>query len=219
MNYNASGRSGLVPLTTQKSPDVIIVFVSILNNSIGSTSTPPTVTSISDGSRSLSFQRRAMNVTEVPNAGNDLFSEEEWYAIATAPLKNDSITVNLSANSTVITLIAFGVSGADTSSPFDPNSGVPVSTTSTTTGTISATVATSCPGDMVIGGAAMSSFAPAAGSGFTLIQSDQGKSPGQDPIAEFETVESPQSSFQVSFGNEGLQGGTQTWIVIADAID
>jgi hypothetical protein len=217
INYNASGVSDSVRLTTHRAPDIIIVYVSVLNNPVSSASIPPSVATIVDGSATLTFQRRASVTTTVPNAGNNTFSEEEWYAVASVPLNNDPILVKLSANTTVLTTVAFGVSGANPSSPFDPNSQLPVEVTGTTTGTVSAAVVTSCPGDMIIGGAAMSSDHPTAGSGLTLIQSDNGNSPGQDPIAEFATVASPQSNFQVSFNGEDLSG-TQTWIVIADAI-
>jgi len=62
----------------------------------------------------------------------------------------------------------------------------------------------------------MASPGPQAGIGFTVIQTDNGKSAGPDPIAEFKSATSPQTGLEVAFSNEGLPG-TQTWIVIADA--
>ena len=47
---------------------------------------------------------------------------QTWYAIATTPLSSDSISVRTSlTGETWYGVIAFGVSGANTASPFDPN--------------------------------------------------------------------------------------------------
>jgi hypothetical protein len=196
---------------------VVIVFASVLNYPIRSDTAPPDVTGVSDGTGSLSFHKRLSTVSSVPNGQNDTFSEEEWYAVVSRPLTSDDISVNLSGDSGLLTMIAFGVSGASVSSPFDMSSGVPVGVTGTTQGTISAAVTTSCSNDMIIGGAAMYTRTPGAGSGYTLIQSDNGNSTIQDPISEYQLVSSPQTSLEVSFTGQ-TSPFTETWIIIADAI-
>jgi len=198
--------------------DIVVVFVSATGGSIGGNTTPPAISHISDSAGSVSFNKRDMIVTNTLNIEGYLVSEEEWYGIASAPLTNDVIQVLLSANSPLVTIIAFGVSGIDTSSPFDPGNGGPVAVAGTTQGTISAGISTTCSTDMIIGGAAMASLTPQVGTGYTLIESDNGQSPGANPIAEYQGSITQQSNLQVSFQNEGLSG-LQTWIVIADALN
>ena len=70
------------------------------------------VVSITD-TAGLTWQERARNVGI---AGQ--YFEEEWYAIATSSLSSDVITIT-QTGSGVIPVDAFGVSGANTSSPFD----------------------------------------------------------------------------------------------------
>ena len=215
ITYNASASSGSVGLTTSKSPDAIVVLVTLEGTLAGNTS-PPTVIGVADGTGTLTFNKRIALETPIFNNEGVKNSEEEWYAIADSPLSGDIIKVGLSTNTTIFSIIAFGVAGVNPQSPFDPNSAVPVATTGSTHGTISAAVSTDCSNDIIVGGAAMASPGPQAGIGFTVIQTDNGKSAGPDPIAEFKSATSPQTGLEVAFSNEGLPG-TQTWIVIADA--
>jgi hypothetical protein len=206
-----------VNLTTSKSPDVIIVFASVLNYPIHSDTAPPNIVGISDGTGSLSFLKRISIVTPVPNGNNDTLSEEEWYAAAKSPLTSDVISVKLSGDSGLLTMIAFGVAGANTSAPFDPSSDASVAVTGTTQGTISAAVSTTCPNDMIIGGAAMYVISPGAGPGFGLIQSDNGASTIQDPVSEYQVSSSPQANLEVSFTGQS-EPFAENWVIIADAI-
>lgn len=219
IEYSDTGTIASVHLTTSNSPDLIVVFLSVLNDPTGSGTSPPRIKSFSSGVANLTFHQRAYAVTITKNAGSNIFSEEEWYAVAGRPLNAESIVAELSSGSPHVSMIAFGISGANTSSPFDPNSSLPAIGTGSSTGIIGFPICTDNPNDIIIGGAAMSSVLPAAGSGFTLIQSDEGKSGGADPVAEYELVTSRSTNHQVSFSGEG-QGlsAIQTWVVIADAI-
>jgi hypothetical protein len=220
INYNASGTSGVVSLTTHKASDVIVVFASAVSTPEGSNSVPPAVTQIEDGSGSLSFHYRDSFVTFVSDSFGNKFSEEEWYAIAATPLADDPITVTLASQTSVLTIIAFAVSGANTNSPFDPNLPVPVGVSGTTQGTISAAVSTDCSSDLIIGAAIDVDPLLGTGQGFTLIQSDGGslQATGQDPIAEYILVSAPQTKLDVSFASES-QPFTHTWLIIADAFN
>jgi hypothetical protein len=101
---------------------------------------------------------------------------EEWYAIASSALQSDVITATYSANSGISdSLIAFGISGANTASPFD--AGGPVYAANTAT-TASASITITHSNDMLLGLASNSqSSTYTAGAGFTII--------GQTPTAAY----------------------------------
>ena len=218
INYNASGTSEIVSLTTQRSSDVIVVFASTVSYPEKSNGAPPAVTRIGDGTGSLSFHDRASFVTPGSDSEGNKFSEEEWYAIAPVPLANDPITVTLASQTSVLTIIAFAVSGANTNSPFDPNLPSPVGVSGTTQGTISAAVSTDCSSDLIIGGAIDVNPQLGTGQGYTLIQSDRDASLAQDTVAEYMLVSSPQTKLEVSFTTVS-QPLTYTWLIIADAFN
>src|SRR6266571_3589267 len=54
----------------------------------------------------------------------------EWYGIASNTLTLDTIAINLSTTPTSASGITFGVKGADTTTPFDPMAGLPVTAVS-----------------------------------------------------------------------------------------
>ena len=60
----------------------------------------------------------------VSNTGNE--NLEEWYAISASALAGETITVTLSASG-YSTASIFGISGANTASPFDVHTGLPAS--------------------------------------------------------------------------------------------
>ena len=218
INYSASGTSGTVTLTTHKSHDVIIVFASAISTPEGSDNAPPAVAGIIDSSGSLVFNQRASYVTVVPDHGNDRISEEEWYAVAASPLSSDLIKVTLSSNTQELSIIGFAVSGANASSPFDPNLPGPVGVSGQTQGGISAAISTVCSNDLVIGAAVTVNPTLGAGTGYTLIASDNGGSLAQDAAAEYAIVSSLQRGLPVTFSSE-TQPFPPTWLVIADALN
>jgi hypothetical protein len=224
INYAGFGSSASVSLSTSRAPDVILVFATVTSNPVDSGTTPPTVTNINDTTGSLTFQKRASIVATVVNGGSYKVSEEEWYAIANLALSNDMITVNVAEANSSVTVIAFGVSGANTSAPFDSNPSIPAKATGTTIGNIQGTISTSNAYDLVVGGAAMASNAPLAGYGYTTIRSDQGLGALVDPIAEYQAVCAPEANYGVSFAGQASIGGgayyssVETWDIIGDAI-
>jgi hypothetical protein len=99
-----SGTTVSATLTTTQAGDVIIVIV-------GPNGGP--ITGVSGSSLgACTFRART---TGVGNAGHVL---EEWFCVASSPLSNEVITAT-QTTSDFVTIDVFGISGANTSSPFD----------------------------------------------------------------------------------------------------
>ncbi|HZW55755.1 MAG TPA: hypothetical protein VFF30_05650, partial [Nitrososphaerales archaeon] len=180
-------------LSTSKSPDVIVVTAV---DQASDTINTPTDTA------GLTWTLRK----SVVNGGLHSYY---WYAIATGSLSSDSISVTASA-SCVIALTAFGISGANTASPFDSNSGLPASATGSSTSP-SVTISTSNANDMLLGiPAAVGSATVSAGTGFTQIKTST--SPGTGD--EYEIVSALQSSSSVG----STLSASENWAMIGDAI-
>lgn len=107
--------SGTVTLTTTNANDIIEVVVSYTNY----TGTPgaepvPTATGLTFNTRTFSYG----NIN-----GYQLVS---FYAVASSALTNVTITVPApGSGGNIVDVIAFGISGTNTTSPFDSNSGLP----------------------------------------------------------------------------------------------
>ncbi len=104
-----TGTSLSVMLTTTSHPDLIIV---VIGENTAKAAATPTVTSTG-----LSFALR----TSLRSGSLWIF---EYYAVASNPLSSQKILVSMS-QAAVFTVTAFGVSGASTTSPFDPNASLP----------------------------------------------------------------------------------------------
>jgi len=196
---DAGSSTRAVTLTTSNSPDLIIALITVYT---GSSSV--SISRIS--STHLTFTKRG----SVNNANYEEI--EEWYAIASSPLSSETITVTFSG-SAYATGTIFGVSGANTASPFDSNSGLPkVATGNSGTAASIPGFTTSNPNDMVIAayGAPGSADSVAAGSGYTMIY--HGHNP-QNFGSEYQIVSSTLSGVSVGFA-----GNTNYWAGIADAI-
>jgi hypothetical protein len=139
---NSSTSTATVTLTTTSTNDVIVVQT--VNNSASSV----TVTGVTD-TAGLTWTKRAG--VDWDTSGR--FRAEEWYAIAPTALSNDTITVSYSsAASHSIRNFAFGVSGANTTTPFDTNGSLPATAQFVdATKNISATISTTNPNSILIG--------------------------------------------------------------------
>lgn len=192
--------SASVFLTTTGTSDVIYVMVSILNS--GSQS----VSSVTD-SASLTYAQRS-GVSFGTNV-----RIETWYATTTAAQGPDVIKVTISG-ATQFTVIALGVSGVDTSSPFDPAVATPASATGTGTAP-SASITTSFPNDFIVGAVASGGIPTlTAGTGFTSVASASSPLATLEGGAERESVTSAQSAASVGF----TLGTVQNWAMVADAV-
>lgn len=155
---NAGGSAGSITLTltTTQSPDVIVVAV--VNNGGSGVS--------SMTSAHLTFAKRA---TAAISAYNDI---EEWYAIASAPLSSEVITIAFTDGSTPYnSACAFGIANANTSVIFDSNGALPVQNTAAADPTFSTTSAKT----LVFGLMRFSTTSSAsAGSGWKSIYAPAG---------------------------------------------
>lgn len=102
-----SGASGTVSLSTDSAPD--LVRVAIEANGPGMAVTGVT------SSSGLKWQQRAQVSTP---GSSTLLDMEVWYAIATQPLSNETITIDFSTSSVYYSATAWGLSGANTTAPF-----------------------------------------------------------------------------------------------------
>jgi hypothetical protein len=197
---------------TSNPNDVIIVFAATITGPSVTFSTP------TDSQGHLSFTLRKS--TPLPGSG----VMNEWWAVATPALSGDTITVTDSGNS-YIALHVWGISGANTASPFDSSAGVPATNSGTTPfcGSASCSVpisvtisSTSNSNDMVLGMAADNSFPNTltAGSGFSLITVQAGGA-----VAEFKVVSTTQSGLSVPMTMTDISGeGGVNWSMIGDAV-
>jgi len=175
-------------LSTISPEDVVIAIVSGQNTATGTFETP----SASD-SAALNWHARS-TLQEVAAAGGYSFFTEIFYAVAASPLSSDSITITWnSAPTHYAVLQVFGVSGANTASPFDPHAGLP----NFATGAY-ASVTTSNANDFIYGFEATAVTAsPTAGSGFTGIESGVGGA----FASEYKTVSAAQAGLSMTYSN------------------
>ena len=208
-----SAASGTVTLTTSLSNDVIVVMVEDedVNNAVVRTVSSVTATGLAFAHRSTgSINASPYTETEV------------WWAAAASALSSKTITVTLSGSIDDASIVAFGVSGANTATPWDANGALPA----TATGASSANptvngVSTSNANDMLLGFTGLSlpgSGTPAtetAGAGYTLIQTqvNGGATGASEAAAEYKVVAATQSSVSVAFATANTN-----WIMTGDAI-
>jgi hypothetical protein len=157
-------------LTTTNTNDIIILFVS-WDNGGGTTFT------ITD-TANLTWHLRASE-----NTGNSSSVTREYYAVSSGALTADIITCTASSGTNRLALVAFGVSGANTSTPYDPGVGVPVTANSQSSVTsLTANVVTTAAVAMVIGFIAIDASATETytytptGTALIATQADSGHS-------------------------------------------
>ncbi|MHB8585139.1 MAG: hypothetical protein ACYDDF_04800 [Thermoplasmatota archaeon] len=210
-----TGSSFTITLSTTQANDVVVV-AAVAHAATGA-ALP--VSSISDGS-SLSWHSRT-TFSEC-TSGTEGTTESEWYAIATPSLSNDIITVSFGSAPAAAAGLAFGVAGADTTTPFDSGAGLAATAVSgcaitpTSAPSVSAVTTSHDPEFVFALTGAFSSTTQTAGSiggtSATLIKNAGGT--GDSGAAEYLGTSSPLSSGSCSFGT-----ATTYWGAICDAID
>jgi flagellin-like protein len=222
----ASTTAGTATLTTASTNDVFVVELATENAPTGPTRTVSTVTCTSSCPTGLtSFAKRSSNAIGTPK----FYDAEVWWATATAAASSMVITVTLSgATAGDASILVFGVSGANTGSPWDPNVATLPAYAQSASGATTPTVSpatTNNAADMILGFSGIldpTTNAPpteTAGTGLTLIttQSDGGTAAGRsEAAAEYNVVSATQSSISVAFGT--AVSATNGWIMIGDAI-
>jgi len=213
------GTTGTVTLTTANPNDLILVFVGDENLATSF------VTVHSVAASGLTFTEKGASYETTATIDADA---EVWYATATSPQTSLVITVTLSASADSASIVAMGVSGANTASPWDPNAALPANNrdnagasapTSTTGG-----VSTTDEPDLILGFAdafdASTHVPPTQtpGSGLTIVnsQSSSGTTGKSQATVEDEQLTSTLSAATVSFGTP--VGATNGWLMIVNGI-
>ncbi len=197
--YGTTGSPKTLTLTTANAGDIIIVG-GLCN--LGISGFPTGVSSITDVA-GLTWHKRVD--ANVPGGAGDFYIFE-YYAVAPSALSSDVITVTFSRATTYLSMAAFGVSGANTSSPFDPNASIPTQTD----GGSNAVVSTTDANTFVIGITRQSTNSnPGPGTGFTSIAGAAG---GYVEV-EYAVFSSAQTNLSVGDGAVSTTNG-----IIADAI-
>jgi len=218
----STATSGTITLSTSSSNDVIVVMVANedLHNAVVRTVAANGITATATGLGT--FTHHSFGTGNPPYnqiSTSPYVDAEVWYAIATSPLSSVLITVTLTGATDDASIIAFGVSGANTGTPWDAHPAL--NTAQSTASTVpSVSVTTSNANDMIlgftgIGQAGSSSTAESTIAGFTMIQ-EQLNSAGSDSslaAAEYELVSSTQTSISVAFS-----AANTNWVMIGDAI-
>ncbi len=195
----------VAPFGTSNPNDVIIVFATSPTTSV-SFITP------TDSQGHLSFALRKTFTASV--------TDSEWWGIATSALSGDTITVTTTGTAG-FGMVVWGISGANTASPFDPSSGVPATNSGTPSTcvvsscsvTVAVSVSTSNGNDMILGlGGNTVSNAFGAGSGFTFIAISSVAG------AEFQVVSSAQSGLSVQMQLNYPVDTAPPWVMIGDAV-
>lgn len=202
---NTAGGSGVstVALTTTQSNDVIIVTV-------GGANTGTAGAGVTVSGCSLSWTQKSFS-----NDGTSGREVQLWYAIAATPLSACTITATANGSWTLTGITAMGISGANTSTPFDPNGASSGTATGVTSNPTVSGISTSNANDILIGGVvAGGSGPPTAGAGFTQLWNSSAVTPVL--ASEYEVVSATQSGISLTFG--GLNGAGVVWAMLAAAV-
>lgn len=178
----ANGTTTLT-LTTTQSNDVIVAIIAA--NALGSSVTAP----------GLTFTQRS----QANNSGS-AWRVTTFYAIAASPLSNVTITLNWSNGNVLTSCWVFGVSGANTVTPWDTNGALPAISNSADNVTYSTTNAN----DFVITGMTEGNATPSPPSGFTAIA---GPNTSYFSGVAYQIVTSTQSGVNVTW-SQGGSGAT-----------
>jgi hypothetical protein len=201
-----SGSSFSISLTTSNPNDLL--YVSVVSRSVY-------VSTISGGSLTWTCRQSAGSSISWTYSSKKYYLST-WYAIWSSS-GSITITVTMSGYTSSAAAVAFGVSGVDTTSPFDgayasaTGSGSPASVSKSTSNAY----------DMIIGAVGVSSGSSSlpslnVGSGFTSVNTATQNSGSYrvETSVEYKVVSAPQSGMTVSFS----WGSGCSWGIIADAV-
>lgn len=165
-----------VNLTTVAA-DCLIVLVVTINHA--------TVTGVSSANTTGWALRKRQDV------GDSNFVIEEWAGVAANPLSGETITVTFNTAPSFMTIDAFGISGADTTTKFDSNGALPDGQSGANLCSITTDNA-----DCFLLGAYRfgGTGSPTEGAGWTII------SGANNQLTEYKIVSAPQSGLSVTIG-------------------
>lgn len=187
----STGANATATLTTTNANDIIVVQIYNENH----TGTASAVTSVS--ATGLTFAKRATS------NGSTTGSMEIWWALSTLALTAAVITVVFTSTYDDCDVIAFGVSGCNTSTPWDANVSLPAHAsfnTGPTTPAVSG-VSTSSADDLLlafVGAIGGASGNPPSGWTNLTVSSNGGGTLGSSADISYKSVSSTQSGITVT---------------------
>ncbi|MDA4119208.1 MAG: hypothetical protein OK436_01335, partial [Thaumarchaeota archaeon] len=199
-------------LTTTHANDIVVLSIDTYTS--GSSIT---VSSVSDSQAKVVWQGSARS-SSISCSGTQETTHVEWYGIAATTVAADTITITLSSAPTSASGIVFGVSGADTTTPFDPGSTPPKTAVgclgldgpcqgfgSSTTATVTTASITCAANDVIIvvitAGSAnsVSSMTDSLGTHLTYTaRCSNCDNHGSESIEEYYAITSSSATFTVS---------------------
>jgi hypothetical protein len=216
---NTAVTTATATLTTTSTNDVIIACVTV--NAANSTAVQ--VSSITDGA-SLTWTRRSQTGGVDSNSHYD--DLECWWAASSGTLTSDAIVAHASASTDTIGILVFGISGANTSTPFDANASLPKSVQNLTasssnpgvTGFSTTSTNTFAYGIFVTNANAGGSMPTTAPTGWTTLDSQafSGTASFNDAQNGYGIYSAAQTSLSPTFGSGTFY--TANWLMTADAV-
>ena len=215
-NVDGAGSSISLALSTSNSNDIIYIVVS---SNAFDTDVGEVVSSITDDA-GLSWQYRDNQSTGfTPPYFNQ--NIDIWYAIAPSPLSGDNIYITFTQSIYSVAVVAFGVAGANTSTPFDSNYvGAPDIAFGSATGTgVSQTNSlTTSSGTFlavtVLGGIADTYTSWTQPTGFNEDVSDTGQQPNNFILEASEQVFSAYNSTTLTWTDNSYNDNQ--WYIVTD---
>jgi hypothetical protein len=213
-SWSSGSTFNIASFSTAKANDVVVLSIDTYTS--GSS---VTVSSITDSLGKITWQGSARS-SFVTCSGTQEATHVEWYGIASTAVSSDTITVKLSSAPTAASGIALGVSGADTTTPFDPAAGLPKTASSACSATgaapAAAAVSTVADNDFVFslfgGYTSVTETAGNIGSpAATLVATAAGT--GDSNAVEYVTTATSQSGISCSFGTAATY-----WGILCDAL-
>ncbi|MGH6681065.1 MAG: hypothetical protein ACREDL_19550, partial [Bradyrhizobium sp.] len=155
-------------------------------------------------SAGLTWTRRA----QASSSGQPL---TVWTAFSSGVLSSDEITITFSSSSPIISMIAFGISGAPNSNYFDTNAALPALTNSSSAETA---ISTTNADDMLLGFYRYTAvLTPSAGAGWTAIDTPANGA----LLAEYKLVSAVQTDLSIPYGGGTTNAGIGDAIIAASA--
>lgn len=195
VSANLAATTQLVTLSTTNSNDLIVVDVA------------------SNGSPVVSLTSAHLTFSPLhARAGTDPQDIERWFAVAASPLSSEVITVTVTGSGSFNSTTAYGISGANTASPWD--SGGPQTSAASPSDPISIT--TTNANTMAIATYRMANTgSPTNGTGFTQIAALA----GSFAISEFKILSSIQTlSCTLNAGAADAGAGIVDAVVAASGV-
>ncbi len=200
--------AGTATLSTTQANDIIVVMVGSENPSA-----IEKVSSISSPKIPGGEWHERSNLSELTASYTDM---EVWWAYSSNQLSSEPITATLAGSPDDATIIAFGISGADTAAPWDTNAALPAKATGSNA-TPSVKISTTAQNALILGFASTASnpvITP--GGGFSQIQNivAAGGAMFDSGLAEYTVASSPQTGRAVN----ATLGVHELWLLSGDAI-